>query len=156
MTALRILGAFCLLFFSVKSGIFWGLYFFCGFSDMADGWLARKLNAVTKSGEWLDSVADICFVVCCGWQLLQTLELPLWLWLWAGVIVVIKFMNQMMALFLYGRCCFPHTTANRTTGLMLFLVLPFTFISIIPLAIVTAFATFAAIHEGYFIKTQQA
>ena len=155
MTSLRILGAFCLLFFPVKSAIFWGLYFFCGFSDIADGWLARKLKAVTKIGEWLDSLADICFVGCCGWQLLQMLELPLWLWLWAGVIVFIKLMNQMMALVLYGRCCFPHTTANRATGLLLFLVVPSTFISIIPLAIVTAVATFAAIQEGYFIRTQQ-
>ena len=34
----------------------------CGISDIADGWLARRLKCVTKKGALLDSLADICFV----------------------------------------------------------------------------------------------
>ena len=66
---------------------FWIIYVLCGISDIADGWLARRLKCVTKTGALLDSLADICFVACCVWKLLPILELPLWLWLWAGVIV---------------------------------------------------------------------
>ena len=57
----------------VKSVVFWLIYGFCGISDIADGWLARKLKCVTKTGALLDSVADICFVACCAWKLL-----PMW------------------------------------------------------------------------------
>ena len=74
-------------------------------------------------------------------------------WLWAGVIVAIKIVNQLSALALYGRCCFPHTTANKWAGFLLFIALPMTFWSIIPITIVASVATFAAIHEGHFIRT---
>ena len=48
----------------VTGVVFWIIYALCGLSDIADGWLARKLKYVTKTGALLDSVADICFVAC--------------------------------------------------------------------------------------------
>ena len=97
----------------------------------------------------MDSLADICFVACCAWQLLPVLELPLWLWIWGGVIVVIKVVNQITALVKHGRCHFPHTIANKATGFMLFIAVPMTFHSIIPITVVAACATFAAIQEWH-------
>ena len=154
ITILRFLGAICLLQCDVKSIAFWILYALCGISDMVDGWLARKLGVVTKTGALLDSVADICFVACCCWQLLLVLELPHWLWIWAGVIVMIKVINQLSAIVIQGRCSFPHTLANKLTGFLLFLAVPLMFWSIIPIVIVTGIATVAAIHEGHFIRTK--
>ena len=90
-------------------------------------------------------------LACLCSLLLPTLDLSQWLWLWAGVIVVIKVVNQLSALVMYGRCCFPHTTANKVTGFLLFIAVPMTFRSIVPIAIVAAVATFAAIHEGCFL-----
>ena len=148
LSLLRIVGAVALLPSDVLSIPFGALYIVCGVSDIADGWLARKLMCVTKTGALLDSLADICFVACCAWKLLPILELPQWLWLWAGVIVVIKVVNQISALVMYGRCCFPHTTANKWAGFLLFIAVPTAFASAIPLAIVAAIATFAAVHEG--------
>ena len=148
LSSLRIVGTVVLLLSDVSSILFGVLYIVCGISDIADGWLARKLKCVTRTGALLDSLADICFVVCCVWKLLSILELPQWLWLWAGVIVVIKVVNQLSALVMYGRCCFPHTIANKATGFLLFIAVPMTVCSIIPIAIVTAIATFAAVHEG--------
>ena len=148
ITLLRIAGSFGLLLCDVTGVAFWLIYGLCGISDIADGWLARKLKCVTKTGALLDSMADICFVACCAWKLLPILDLPQWLWLWAGVIVVIKVVNQLSALVLYGHCCFPHTTANKVTGFLLFIADPITFFTIIPITIVAAIATFAAIHEG--------
>ena len=148
LSSLRMVGAVALLPCDVPGSTFWVLYIVCGISDMADGWLARKLKCVTKTGALLDSLADICFVACCAWQILPILELPQWLWLWAGVIVAMKVVNQLSALVMYGRCCFPHTLANKVTGFLLFIAVPLTFVSIIPISVVAAVATFAAIHEG--------
>ena len=148
LSSLRMVGAVALLPCNVSSSTFWVLYIVCGISDIADGWLARKLKCVTKKGALLDSLADICFVACCARKLLPILDLPQWLWLWAGVIVVIKVVNQLSALVMFGRCCFPHTLANKATGFLLFIAVPIIIWSIIPIAIAAIFATFAAIHEG--------
>ena len=165
ITLLRIAGSLGLLLCDVTGVMFWIIYALCGISDIADGWLARKLKCVTKTGALLDSVADICFVACCAWKLLPILgsalplcfgkELPQWLWLWAGVIVAIKIVNQISALVMYGHCSFPHTQANKATGFLLFIAVPIIVWSIIPITIVAAIATFAVIHEGHYIRTQK-
>ena len=155
ITILRIAGSVGLLFCDVTEWPFWVLYALCGVSDMVDGWLARKLHAETKAGAILDSVADIVFVACCAIRLLPVLEIPTWLWIWAGVIVAIKIINQVSALVVYKRFCFPHTVANKLTGLLLFLAVPAVFWSVIPIAIVAAVATFAAAQEGHFIRTRR-
>ena len=151
ITMLRIAGSLGLLFCDVANDSFWIIYALCGISDIADGWLARKLKCVTKTGALLDSLADICFVACLCPLLLPILELPQWLWLWAGVIVAIKIVNQTSALVMYGCFQFPHTLANKITGFLLFIAVPMTFQSIIPITIVAAIASFAAIHEHYII-----
>jgi CDP-diacylglycerol--glycerol-3-phosphate 3-phosphatidyltransferase len=152
ISALRILGALCLLFVNPTSVGFWVIYGLCGISDMLDGYLARKLHAESKTGAALDSVADICFVVCCAIRLIPVVQIPTWLWIWAGVIVAIKIVNQVSALIVRKRFCFPHTKANKLTGFLLFLSVPTVFWSIVPLAFVAGAASFAAIQEGHFFS----
>ena len=103
----------------------------------------------------MDSVADIVFVACCAIRLLPVLEIPVWLCIWAGVIVFIKMVNQVSALAVFKRFCFPHTWANKLTGLLLFLTMPTMFWSMIPISIVAAISTFAAVQEGHYIRTKQ-
>ena len=155
ISAFRIASSIGLLFCDVSGWSFWTLYVLCGFSDLADGWFARKLHAETKAGAILDSVADIIFVACCAIRLLPVLEIPVWLCIWAGVIVFIKMVNQVSALAVFKRFCFPHTWANKLTGFLLFLTVPTMFWSMIPISIVAALATFAAVHEGHLIRTEQ-
>ena len=155
VSALRIMGAFCLLLCSPARVVFWVIYGLCGISDMLDGFLARKLHAESKAGAVLDSVADLCFVACCAIKLIPVLQIPSWLWIWAGVIVLIKLVNQISALAVDKRLCFPHTGANKLTGLLLFLSVPMTCWSVVPIAIVAGVATFAAIQEGHFIRTRK-
>ena len=155
ISSFRIAGSVGLLLCDVTSVAYWVIYGLCGISDIADGWLARRLKCVSRTGALLDSLADICFVACCTWKLLPIVELPQWLWLWAGVIVVIKIVNQISALVMYGHCSFPHTQANKATGFLLFIAVPMTAWSIIPITIVAAIATFAAIHEGHYIRTKK-
>ena len=139
LSLLRMVGAVALLLSDVSGVLFGVLYIVCGISDIADGWLARKLKCATRTGALLDSLADICFVACLCPLLLPILELPQWLWLWAGVIVAIKVVNQLSALVMHGRCW---------AGFLLFITLPTIIWSIIPISIAAFVATFAAIHEG--------
>ena len=136
--------------------VFWVIYGLCGISDMMDGSLAWKLHVESKTGAVLDSVADIFFVACCTMRLIPFVQIPTSLWIWAGAIVTIKLVNQISALVVYRRRCFPHTTANKLTGLLLFLTVPTVFWSIVPIAIVAGVATFASVQEGHFIRTKQA
>lgn len=59
ITALRFLGAVCLLLCNPAGTAFWVIYGLCGVSDMVDGYLARRLHAESKTGAVLDSMADI-------------------------------------------------------------------------------------------------
>lgn len=155
ITVFRFLGAISLLFFGVKTTAFWVIYIACGLSDMLDGYLARKLHCESKTGALLDSLADLAFVVCCCYKLIPLLMFPKWLWIWAGAIVAIKIINQISALVMYKKCFFPHTIANKVTGVLLFVGVPLTFFwgSIIPVIVIAVFATFAAVQEGHFIRT---
>ena len=156
ISALRFLGAVCLLFFGVESCAFWVIYFVCGLSDMADGYLARKLGCESQVGALLDSLADLVFVVCCCFKLIPVLAFPKWLWIWGGVIVATKIINQISALVMYKKCIFPHTIANKVTGVLLFVGVPLTVFleSIVPMVIIAVVATFAAAQEGHYIRTE--
>ena len=157
ISALRFLGAVCLLFFRVESCAFWVIYFVCGLSDMADGYLARKLGCESKVGALLDSLADLAFVICCCFKLIPVLAFPKWLWIWGGVIVAIKVINQISALVMYKKCIFPHTIANKMTGFLLFVGVPLTVFleSIVPMVLIAVVATFSAIQEGHFIRKKR-
>ena len=155
ISVLRVAGSIGLLFCDVAGWMFWALYALCGISDMVDGWLARRLHAESNTGAILDSVSDILFVACCAIRLSPVLVIPTWLWIWAGIIAIIKIVNQISALIVYKRFCFPHTLANKLTGLLLFLTVPGMFWSLIPVSIAAAIATFAAVQEGHFIRTKQ-
>ena len=123
---------------------------------MMDGYLARRLRCESKTGAILDSLADLVFVACCCYQLIPALVFPNWLWLWGGAIATIKVITQISALVMYKKCLFPHTMANKVTGVLLFVGIPLTVFleSIVPMAVVAAIATFAAVHEGHFIRTR--
>ena len=155
ISLLRVAGSIGLLLCAVAGWLFWALYVLCGISDMVDGWLARNIQAESKTGAVLDSVADIVFVACCAIRLFPVLEIPVWLCIWAGIIVTIKIINQISALIVCKRFCFPHTWASKLTGFLLFLTVPTMFWSMIPISIVAAIATFAAVQEGHYIRTKQ-
>ena len=95
ISVLRVAGSIGLLSCDVAGWMFWALYALCGISDMVDGWLARRLHAESNTGAILDSVSDILFVACCAIRLSPVLVIPTWLWIWAGIIAIIKIVNQI-------------------------------------------------------------
>ena len=155
LTSFRILGSILLLFFPVFSEAFYSIYLLCGFSDMLDGAIARKINSASGFGAKMDTVADLVFVAVSLIKLLSTIHIPGWLWIWVSVIVIIKIGNIIWGYVSIKQFISLHTIMNKVTGLLLFL-LPLT-LSFVELKysslVVCSIATFSAIQEGVYIVT---
>lgn len=62
LSGMRIAGALAMIFQRAFSVPFYVLYVFCGVSDIADGFFARKFNAQLETGAMLDSAAEyVCY-----------------------------------------------------------------------------------------------
>ncbi len=157
ITFFRIAAGIVLLFCPVFSPAFYALYIAAGLSDMLDGFVARKTDTVSKLGTKLDTIADFVLVVVCLIKLLPILSLPAWLYIWIGIIALIKVVNIISGFIVQKRFVTVHSVMNKATGALLFL-LPLT-ISTVPVKtsaiVVCAAATFAAIQEGHFIRTER-
>ena len=155
ITGLRILVSAVLLFCPVFSPIFYVLYLIAGLSDMADGIVARKTNSVSEFGSRFDSIADFVFVAVCLIKILPVIDIPVWLYVWTAVIFFVKIINIISGYVMQKRYVAVHTTMNKATGVLLFM-LPLT-LTIVPLNYsgipICSVATFAAIQEGHFIRT---
>ena len=93
ITFFRIAAGIVLLFCPAFSPAFFVFYIAAGLSDMLDGFVARKTDAVSKLGARLDTVADFVLVVVCLIKLLPALRIPAWLYVWIGIIALIKNVN---------------------------------------------------------------
>ena len=155
ITFFRIAASIVLLFCPVFSPAFYVFYITAGFSDMLDGFVARKTDTVSKLGARLDTIADFVFVLVCLIKLLPILSIPAWLYVWIGIIALIKVVNIISGFVVQKRFVPVHSVMNKATGVLLFL-LPLT-IPAVPLnyaaIVVCAAATSAAIQEGHFIRT---
>ena len=155
ITASRMLAALALLFVEVASPAFWGLYAWCGISDMVDGAVARKLGEQSEFGAKLDSAADLIFVAVCLVRVTPALQMPAWLIAWIAVIALCKIAGYASGLAMHGKVVALHTAANKVAGLLVFAsvpIMPFTgyVLAAVPAC---AVATYAAIQEGFFIRT---
>ena len=157
ISIIRIPASIALLFCRAFSPAFYVFYIAAGLSDMLDGFVARKTDTVSKLGTRLDTIADFVFVVVCLIKLLPVLSVPAWLYAWIGIIALIKVVNIVSGFAVQKRFVAVHSVMNKATGALLFL-LPLT-IPVAPLndseVIVCAAATFAAIQEGHFIRTER-
>ena len=154
LTSCRILGSVLLLFFPAFSLGFYIIYFFCGFSDILDGTIARKTNTVSSFGSKLDTAADFVFMAVCAVKLFPKMNIPVWLWIWIAAIAIVKFANIIWGFIRRKKLVDYHTFLNKTTGLLLFF-LPLTLQFIVPtysFAVVCTIATIAAIQEGYLYR----
>ena len=153
LTGCRIFGSILLLFFPAFSSAFYITYLLCGFSDMADGIIARKTNSTSKFGSQLDTIADFFFVVASSVKLLPVIHIPGWLWIWGGVIAVIKISNIIGGYVSKKQFISLHTIMNKVTGLLLFLLpLTVSFVELKYIAIVVcSIATLSAVLEGFYV-----
>ncbi len=87
---------------------------------MIDGYLARRMNAATKFGAALDSVADFVFVAVILCKLITIIKLSGWMLIWLLIILIIKFATLLTGFMKYQSLAFLHTYMNKITGGLLF------------------------------------
>lgn len=130
-------------------------FFFCtviliGLTDVADGYLARKLHLVTKWGARLDSLSDLVFFAALFWIVYTHHH-----WIlthysnWFFILLLIKIITFILLKAKRGEFTFLHTLASKATGLMIFLfstILPFAFSKSL-LILVFLVASYAAVEE---------
>lgn len=119
---LRIILSFSFLLIRPFSGPFLAIYLICGFTDMIDGYIARKANAVSPLGAALDSTADTVFIGILMIVLLPVMKIPQWIWIYIIVIAAVRITSVMIAYVKYRKIAMLHTYANKATGLILFTV----------------------------------
>jgi cardiolipin synthase len=81
LTILRlgVLGVFAVgAFLGMSQITAFALLFVAGSTDWLDGWLARRLNQISRLGEILDPIADRLFTLALVLYLLFSNLLPLW------------------------------------------------------------------------------
>jgi len=122
LTMFRIVGSLCLLFFRPPSPAFYILYSLCGFSDVLDGFIARRTGTTSSLGARLDSIADLMFyaamVICILPVLIEIL--PMWVWAATAVVVVLRLASYLTAAVKYKRFASMHTYMNKITGAAMF------------------------------------
>ena len=97
------------------------LYFVCGFTDILDGYIARRTNTQSLIGARIDSIADffmfgtiIIFVIFSTGDKLRTFLL------WIIIIVVVRLANIIIAALKYKSFIILHTWGNKAAGYLFF------------------------------------
>lgn len=120
ITCLRIILSACLLLMNPDSISFLLIYGTCGFTDMVDGYLARRWKVSSKTGAMLDSIADFIFIALLFVIFIPRLDWNGWMLWWIGVIAVIKGLSILIGAVKFQTIAFIHTYGNKVTGLFLF------------------------------------
>lgn len=157
ITTLRIILSIILLFFKPLSIEFYSIYILAGFTDMIDGFVARKTNTVSNFGAKLDTIADFTFLIACFVKLIPIIKFQIWMYIFIVVIAIIKIINIISGYIKHKKLVFPHTIMNKITGAILFIFpLTLSHIDLVYSAIVILLiASFAAIQEGHLIRTKE-
>lgn len=94
-----------------------------------DGFIARKLGCVSKTGALLDSIADFVWIVVLFFIFVPYFHWPVWTVVWVSLIMLLRFTTLIIGYTKYKTLAFLHTYANKATGLTLF-CFPFLYVSI--------------------------
>ncbi len=124
ITSLRIIGSAYMLFIRPDTTLFYIIYSLCGFSDVLDGFIARRAGLTTALGARLDSIADLMFYAVMILKVLPRLisVLPLWLWCMVAVVVAIRLAAYITAAAKFRCFASIHTYMNKLTGGAMFCV----------------------------------
>ena len=115
-----------LLFLGKKPLLFVFVYMVCGFTDVADGFIARKYDMVTRLGEKLDSAGDICFFAVAVYIFCSLIEKQNQGMFVAVALLVMgmRVMNFIVAAYKFGQYTAMRTIANDIAMAADFLLAP--------------------------------
>lgn len=124
---------------------------------MIDGFVARKTKSESAFGSKLDTAADFVFFVSALYKLIPMMKISMWIVVWICIVAVMKFINILIGFVKEKRLILLHTIPNKITGFILFLLpLGMKFSDLkFSVVFVCIIATFAAIHEGFYITTKK-
>jgi phosphatidylglycerophosphate synthase len=121
ITLVRIFLALALLFLKPLSSAFLEVYLLCGFTDLIDGFIARKTGVTSSFGAKLDSAADTVLIAVSLFTLYPYLGLTPGVLLWICIIGIIRVASIMTALYKFKTYASIHTYGNKLTGILLFI-----------------------------------
>lgn len=145
----RVILSIVLIFIKPLSIAFYAIYIICGFSDIIDGFIARKTGSTSKLGAKLDSIADFIMVAVLLVVLYPIINLTNKMVIWVILIGIIRLASMFIALKKYKTFAFIHTYGNKFTGIALFifpLFLPFIDTTVL-IYIICVVASVSAIEE---------
>ncbi|MBP8640401.1 MAG: CDP-alcohol phosphatidyltransferase family protein [Oscillospiraceae bacterium] len=149
ITAARIVLSVLLLTVKPLSIAFIVIYLLCGFSDVLDGYIARKTHTESMLGSRLDSAADFVMTAVILVVLYRLITISTGVWLWVAAIALIRFAAMGIVWVRFGKPAMLHTYANKATGILFFLFpLSLTLVSqTIPIFVLCSAATLSAAEE---------
>lgn len=124
VTMLRMVGTFGLALLNPGTLWFFAVYTITGFSDVLDGWLARKTGTESDFGAKLDSIADLLFCTVMLIRLFPVMweKLPVRIWYAVAGILLVRLAAYFIAAIKYHRFASLHTRLNKLTGGAIFLL----------------------------------
>ena len=120
ITCIRILISVVLLLFKPLSITFIIFYYLGGATDILDGYIARRIKCVSKTGATLDSIADLIFIGAVLYIFIPILLITSWEMIWIVVIAIIRILSIIIGYIRYRAFASLHTLSNKFTGLILF------------------------------------
>ncbi|MDE6124297.1 MAG: CDP-alcohol phosphatidyltransferase family protein [Eubacterium sp.] len=149
----RILCAVGLFFFSEITSLFMTIYVYCGFSDLIDGPVARKVGNVSVLGARMDTAGDVLTYFALTKILIIQQLIPFWALLWFGITLAGFVASAVISKIRHGKFYFVHSLFGKILGGVVF-ILPFALkliSSSICVGIICSTASIAAI-ESIFIQ----
>jgi len=124
ITSLRLVGTAAMLFTEVFSGAFFVIYTFCGFTDVLDGFIARRWNLSSRFGAKLDSIADLSFYAVMLIKVFPFMwkHVARWIWIIIFGLMAVRLVNYIWGWRRYGELVSIHTYLNKASGFAVFAV----------------------------------
>lgn len=119
ITLIRICLAISLLFIKKYSPLFLIIYSICGFTDILDGYIARRTRTESNFGAKLDTIADLLFFIVMFIIMLDILLKDIIFILFIIIILLIRILSIIIVLKKYNKFAILHTYTNKITGLLL-------------------------------------
>ncbi|CCV64171.1 CDP-alcohol phosphatidyltransferase [Alteracholeplasma palmae J233] len=112
-----------ILYFLVNDGVFIYIYAITGFTDILDGYLARKLKTESKFGSKLDSVADMFLFVFIMYFIFiknfNFIEKNIAVY---AILLFLKLTSILITYIRFKEIAIIHTIGNKILGVFIFLI----------------------------------
>ncbi|SFC99215.1 CDP-diacylglycerol--glycerol-3-phosphate 3-phosphatidyltransferase [Clostridium uliginosum] len=114
----RIIFSLALIFVRPLSVAFYAIYIICGFSDIIDGFIARKTGTTSIFGAKLDSMADMTMIGVLLLLLYPIVNPAIEIVILIILIGIIRLASMVVALKKYKTFASIHTYGNKITGIV--------------------------------------